>query len=99
MISIQYILYFMLMIHNSKCSFLDKAKKRIHLLSLKNFTENVNDHNNVPFGNQNRIYTSTTQTAEQMFSTVDYETDTEIHDESNFTISVDWGQTNLSSMW
>ena len=98
MISIQYILYFILLIHNRKCSFLDKAKTRVHVFSSKNFTENITDHNNVPFGNQNRIYTST-RMAKHIFSTFDYETDTEIHDESNFTISVDWGQTNLSSMW
>ena len=98
MILIQYILYFILLIHNRKCSFLDKAKTHVNVFSSKTFTENITDHNNVPFGNQNRIYTST-RTAEQMFSTVEYETDTEIHDESNFTISVDWGQTNLSLMW
>ena len=98
MILIHYILYFMLLIHNSKCSFLNKEKTRINLLSSKKFTENTNDHNNFPVGNQNRIYTSN-WTVKQMFSTVDYETDTEIHDESNLTISVDWRQTNLSSMW
>ena len=76
-----------------------QSKKTYTFIKFEKLTENVNDHNNVPFGNKNRIYTSTTQTAEQMFSTVDYETDTEIHGESNFTISVDWGQTNLSSMW
>ena len=98
MVSIQYILHFMILIQNRECLFLDKLKGRINSFSLENLTENMNDHNNVPFGNQNRIYTST-QMAEQMFSIVDYETDTETHDESNFTISVDWDQTNLSSMW
>ena len=98
MLSTHCILYFMLLIPSSECTFLDKANIHANLSSSKRIMENTNDHNNISFGNQSRMYTST-QMDEQMFSTVDYETDTETHEKSNFTISVDWGQTNLSSMW